>query len=198
MVPGQRSRGSSLDGRRALSSSSAGGSADGSAPQEPAMAPAQASHLEAGNNSRNASHASLAESDGAAAPGQAYAERDAEGTAAETVHMENSSDQLVSHSGGTGGAPGQQQQQQQQKRSWWFGGGNKGNGAEKRRERHLLAARPLLAAPFSQIRAKDDNLRLAVTICAHSLPSLDCQAEIRRFCRALQLRTSSSRWRAVE
>jgi len=172
VAPGQQSRGSSLDGRRALSSSSAGGSADGSsAPPEPVLPPAQTSNLAAGDNSRSASHGSLAESDGAAAAGQAYAEKDAEGPAAEGVHRESSSDQLVSQSGGAGGAAGQQQQPQQ-KRSWWFGGGNnKGAAAEKRRERHLLAARPLLPAPFSQTRAKDDNLRLAVTVCAHSMPS---------------------------
>ena len=180
MVPGQQSRGSSLDGRRALSSSSAGGSANGSALPEPALPPAQASHLGAGDRSRSASHASLASSEGAATAGQSYAEKDAEGPAAEGVHRESSSDQLVSHGDGTAGAVGQQQQQ---RRSWWFGGGgNKGDKAEKRRERHLLAARPLLPAPFCQTRAKDDNLRLAVTVCAHSLPSLGCHAGIRLLC----------------
>ena len=174
MVPSQHSRGSSLDGRRALSSSSAGGgSADGAAPE-----PAQAVHPGAGDGSRSASHVSLASSEGAAAAGQAYAEKNAEGSAAESARGDSSSGQLASHSGADGAA----EQPQPQQRSWWFGGGGGKGGADKKRERQSWAARPLLPAPFSQTRAKDDNLRLAVTVCAHSMPLSDRQVNMRLLC----------------
>lgn len=164
VVPAQQSRSNSLDGRRAMSSSSIGGSADASAADTPS--PAQSIHLGAGDRSRSASRSSLASSEGATAAAHADAGKDAEGLPG-GVHRESSSDQLVPQSGGAPGLP-PQQQQQKQKRGWWFGGGGGKSGAAQRLERKSWAARPLLPAPFSQTRAKDDNLRLAVTICERS------------------------------
>ena len=148
VVPAQQSRANSLDGRRTSSMLSADSSGDASAD---APLPAEDIHLGAGDRSRSESRASLASSDGTA--GAAGPDRDAGGEVG-TVHREGSSGELVP-------------QQQQQKRGWWFR--RAGKGYEKLRERRSWAARPLLPAPFSTTRAKDDNLRLAITICARCL-----------------------------